>query len=370
MKLESELSARIFFPFALRYRRAGWAEAGSSNVSSFLPFDTSGRTGPGWKMAMFVACAVIGTLIGDGAQAQTYPTKPIRLLVPFAPGGSSDIVSRSFAAEMQKTLGQTVLVESKPGGAGNIAMQEAKGAAPDGYTIILGHVGTLAVNPAMFAKLPYDPVKDFIPITLLAKVPSMLIVHAEKVKAKNLKELVEWAKAHPGELNYGSAGNGSSGHLAMAYLALTAGFTATHVPYKGTGPMMTDMLAGRLDATFTGAPPLMAHVKAGTLRPIAVGTVKRAPAIANVPTIAESGYAGFETSQWYGLLAPAGTPDAIVQKLAQAAAAAGKSAAVVERLSAEAAEPSTSTPKEFADFIAVEAKRWNEVVKKSQIKAD
>ena len=370
MKLESELSARIFFPFALRYRRAGWAEAGSSNVSSFLPFDTSGRTGPGWKMAMLVVCAVIGTLIGGGTQAQTYPTKPIRLLVPFAPGGSSDIVSRSFAAEMQKTLGQTVLVESKPGGAGNIAMQQAKGAAPDGYTIILGHVGTLAVNPAMFAKLPYDPVKDFIPITLLAKVPSMLVVHAEKVKAKNLKELVEWAKAHPGELNYGSAGNGSSGHLAMAYLALTAGFTATHVPYKGTGPMMTDMLAGRLDATFTGAPPLMAHVKAGTLRPIAVGTVKRAPAIANVPTIAESGYAGFETSQWYGLLAPAGTPDAIVQKLAQAAAAAGKSATVVERLSAEAAEPSTSTPKEFADFIAVEAKRWNEVVKKSQIKAD
>ncbi|MEQ1517191.1 MAG: tripartite tricarboxylate transporter substrate-binding protein, partial [Usitatibacteraceae bacterium] len=254
------------------------------------------------------AALAVAALSFSTAQAQTYPNKPIRLLVPFAPGGSSDIVSRSFAAEMGKTLGQTVVVESKPGGAGNIAMQEVKGSAPDGYTIILGHVGTLAVNPAMFAKLPYDPVADFVPITLLAKVPSLLVVNAEKVKAKNLKELVEYAKKNPGALNYGSAGNGSSGHLAMAYVALTAGFTATHVPYKGTGPMMTDLLAGRLDATFTGAPPLMAHVKAGTLRPIAVGTAKRAPAMPDVPTVAAQGYPGFETSQGYGLLAPAGTP--------------------------------------------------------------
>ena len=321
------------------------------------------------KKKLLAVCAIVAAVFSGAAHAQ-YPTKPIRLLVPFAPGGSSDIVSRSFAGEMSKILGQSVVVESKPGGAGNIAMQEAKGSAPDGYTIILGHVGTLAVNPAMFAKLPYDPVKDFVPITLLAKVPSLLVVHSEKMKAKNLKELVEYARNNPGALNYGSAGNGSSGHLAMAYVALTAGFTATHVPYKGTGPMMTDLLAGRLDATFTGAPPLMAHVKAGTLRPIAVGTAKRSPAMPDVPTVAEQGYPGFETSQWYGLLAPAGTPEAIIQKLAQAAAAAGKTPAVADRLSAEAAEPSTSTPKEFADFIKVEAVRWGDVVKKSQIKAD
>ena len=321
------------------------------------------------KNKILTICAVMAALVTGAAHAQ-YPNKPIRLLVPFAPGGSSDIVSRSFAGEMSKILGQTVVVESKPGGAGNIAMQEAKGSAPDGYTIILGHVGTLAVNPAMFAKLPYDPVKDFVPITLLAKVPSLLVVNAEKMKVKNLKELVEYAKKNPGALNYGSAGNGSSGHLAMAYVALTAGFTATHVPYKGTGPMMTDLLAGRLEATFTGAPPLMAHVKAGTLRPIAVGTAKRSPAMPDVPTVAEQGYPGFETSQWYGLMAPAGTPDAIIQKLAQAAADAGKTATVADRLKAEAAEPSTSTPKEFADFIKVEAVRWNDVVKKSGIKAD
>ena len=327
------------------------------------------------KKTILVAGGLIGALfaglaITTTAHAQSYPNKPIRLLVPFAPGGSSDIVSRSFAGEMSKILGQSIVVESKPGGAGNIAMQEAKNSAPDGYTIILGHVGTLAVNPAMFAKLPYDPVKDFMPITLLAKVPSLLVVNAEKMPAKNLKELVEYAKKNPGALNYGSAGNGSSGHLAMAYVALTAGFTATHVPYKGTGPMMTDLLAGRLDATFTGAPPLLAHVKAGTLRPIAVGTAKRSPAMPDVPTVAEQGYAGFETSQWYGLMAPAGTPDAIVLKLAQAAALAGKSPAVADRLSAEAAEPSTSTPAEFAAFIKLEAARWSDVVKKSQIKAD
>ena len=321
------------------------------------------------KKKILTICAVMAALVADAAHAQ-YPNKPIRLLVPFAPGGSSDIVSRSFAGEMSKILGQSVVVESKPGGAGNIAMQEVKGSAPDGYTIILGHVGTLAVNPAMFAKLPYDPVKDFVPITLLAKVPSLLVVNAEKMKVKNLKELVEYAKKNPGALNYGSAGNGSSGHLAMAYVALTAGFTATHVPYKGTGPMMTDLLAGRLEATFTGAPPLMAHVKAGTLRPIAIGTAKRSPAMPDVPTVAEQGYPGFETSQWYGLMAPAGTPDAIIQKLAQVAAEAGKTATVADRLKAEAAEPSTSTPKEFADFIKVEAVRWNDVVKKSGIKAD
>jgi tripartite-type tricarboxylate transporter receptor subunit TctC len=322
------------------------------------------------KIILLAAVLSSALLSASPARAEVYPNKPIRLLVPFAPGGSSDIVSRSFAAEMAKTLGQTVVVESRPGGAGNIAMVEAKNSAPDGYTIILGHVGTLAVNPAMFAKLPYDPVKDFQPVSLLAKVPSLLVVNAEKVKAKNLQELVEYAKKNPGALNYGSAGNGSSGHLAMAYVALTAGFSATHVPYKGTGPMMTDLLAGRLDATFTGAPPLLAHVKAGTLRPIAVGTAKRAPAMADVPTVAEQGYAGFETSQWYGLLAPAGTPEAIVQRLAQAAAAAGKSPAVADRLSAEAAEPSTSTPSEFAAFIKLEAARWSDVVKKSAIKAD
>jgi len=319
-------------------------------------------------VAALVGVISFAAFIGP-ASAQ-YPNKPIRLLVPFAPGGSSEIVSRSFAAEMSKVLGQNVIVENKPGGAGNIAMVEAKGAPPDGYTLILGHIGTLAFNPAMFPKLPYDPVKDFIPVTLLAKVPSLLVVNAEKVSAKTLKEYVALAKSKPGVINYGSAGNGSSGHLAMAYLNQTAGMDTQHVPYKGTGPMLTDLLAGRLDATFTGAPPLMPHVRAGTLRALAIGTAKRSPALPDVATVAEQGYAGFETSQWYGILAPAGTPEAIIKRLVEAAAIAAKSPSLAERLAVEAAEPQVTTPKEFADFIAAEAKRWGPVVKQGNIKAD
>lgn len=314
--------------------------------------------------------ALIGLLFCCTNAWAQYPTKPIRLLVPFASGGSSEIVSRAFAAEMSKTLGQNIIVENKPGGAGNIAMSEAKNAAPDGYTMILGHVGTLAVNPAVFAKLPYDPTKDFIAVTMLAKVPSLLVVNAEKVSAKNVAEFAAMAKAKPGAVNYGSAGNGSSGHLAMAYLNQVAGLETQHVPYKGTGPMLTDLLAGRLEGTFTGAPPLIPHVKAGTLRAIAVGTAKRIPALPDVPTIAEQGYAGFETSQWYGILVPAGTPEAIVKRIAEAAAAAAKTTGVADRLLAEAAEPQTSSPKEFAEFIGVEMKRWGEVVKKANIKPD
>jgi len=320
-----------------------------------------------------LVAALVGAIsiiaIAAPALAQ-YPNKPIRLLVPFAPGGSSEIVSRSFAAEMSKVLGQNIIVENKPGGAGNIAMVEAKGATPDGYTLILGHIGTLAFNPAMFPKLPYDPVKDFIPVTLLAKVPSLLVVNAEKVSAKTLKEYVALAKSKPGVINYGSAGNGSSGHLAMAYLNQTAGTDTQHVPYKGTGPMLTDLLAGRLEATFTGAPPLMPHVKAGTLRALAIGTAKRSPALPDLATVAEQGYAGFETSQWYGILAPAGTPEAIIKRLVEAAAIAAKSPSLAERLAVEAAEPQVTTPKEFADFIAAEAKRWGPVVKQGNIKAD
>jgi tripartite-type tricarboxylate transporter receptor subunit TctC len=299
-----------------------------------------------------------------------FPDKPIRLLVPFAPGGSSEIISRAFAAEMGKTLGQTMIVENKPGGAGNIAMQEASKAAADGYTLILGHVGTLAVNPAMFAKLPYDPVKDFVPITMLASVPSLLVVNAEKVSAKSLKEFVAMAKAMPGTIDYGSAGNASSGHLAMAYLANVASLDMQHVPYKGTGPMMTDLLAGRLSATFTGAPPLLQHVKSGKLRAIAVGTAARSAALPDVPTIAEQGYPGFETSQWYGLLAPAGTPVDVLNKIRDAAAAAAKTPVVAERLAAESALIQTNSTAEFTAYIAKERSRWGEVVKKANIKAD
>ena len=314
--------------------------------------------------AIFVALAFV-----FAAQAQTYPVRPIRFVVPFAPGGSSEIVGRSVAAEMSKILGQQVYVENKPGAAGNIAMAEVAKAEPDGYTLIMGHIGTLAVNPYMFDKLPYDADRDFIAVSLLAIVPSLFVVNAS-VPAKDLKEFVKLAQASPGKLTYGSAGNGSAGHLAFEYLKLEAKIDVLHIPYRGTGPQLTDLLGGRLDASAAGAPPLLPHIKTGKLRAIAVGTPQRIAALPDVPTVAEQGYPGFETSQWYGLMVPAKTPDAIVKRLADAAAQSAKSPAVLELFAQDNAVAVGSTPAEFASYIRKEQARWKEVVDKAHIRAE
>jgi len=305
-----------------------------------------------------------------GVRAQhAWPSKPIRFLVPFAPGGTSEIVARSVAAELTKQLGQSVYVENKPGGAGVVAMQEAAKAPADGHTIILGHVGTLAVNPYMLANQPYDVNKDFVPVTLLAKVPNVFVIHPD-VPAKNFKEFVAYVKAHPGQLSYGSAGNASAGHLAMEYLKLVTGMFITHIPYRGTGPQLTDLLAGRTQASSAGMPALGAHIRAGKLRPIAVGTQQRIAALPDVPTVAEMGYKDFETSQWYGILAPAGTPPDIVKKLQEESFKALKSNAVTERFASDNAVGGGGPAPEFASFITREQKIWKEIVRQAQIKAD
>jgi tripartite-type tricarboxylate transporter receptor subunit TctC len=314
-------------------------------------------------VALFVV-VFLGT-----AKAQPYPSKPIRLVVPFAPGGSSSLVARVMSAEMEKGLGKPFVIENKPGGGGNIAMQEVARADPDGYTLIIGHVGSLAMNPYMYAKLPYDVDRDFAPISLLAIVPAIFVVHAD-VPAKDLREFVALAKAKPGQINYGSAGNGSAGHLAMEYLKQVTGMDLQHVPYKGTGPNVTDLIAGRTQASSAGTPPLMPHVKAGKLRVIAVGTSKRLHSLPDVPTVAEQGYPGFETSQWYGLNAPAGTPEPVIRRLAEEAAKAAKSALVLERFKSDDAEPVGSSPAEYAAFIRKEQERWSKVVRTANIKAD
>ena len=303
------------------------------------------------------------------AQAQTYPNKPIRLVVPFAPGGSSTIVARSVAAEMEKGLGQSIVIENKGGGGGNLAMHDVARSDPDGYTLIIGHVGSFAMTPFMTQNLGYDVNRDFAPVSLLAKVPNIFVVHAD-VPAKNLREFVALAKAKPGELYYGSAGNGSAGHLAMEYLKLVSGMNLQHVPYKGTGPNLVDLVAGRTHATSAGTPPLMPHVKAGKLRVIAVGTPQRLPTLPDIGTVAEQGYPGFEASQWYGLNVPAKTPPAVIKRLADEAAKAAKSPSVVERFKADDAEAIGSTPREYADFIAKEQARWKEVIQKAGVKAD
>jgi tripartite-type tricarboxylate transporter receptor subunit TctC len=313
--------------------------------------------------------ALIALAIAQSTLAQTYPTKPIRLVVPFAPGGSSSIVARSFAAEMEKGLGQPFVIENKGGGGGNVAMNEVAHADADGYTLIIGHVGSLAMTPYMEKNLGYDVNRDFTAVSLLAKVPNIFVVH-ESVPAKNLREFVALAKKEPGKLYYGSAGNGSAGHLAMEYLKLVTGIDIQHVPYKGTGPNLIDLVAGRTQATSAGTPPLMPHVKSGKLRVIAVGTPRRLPSMPEVATVAEQGYPGFETSQWYGLNAPAKTPPAIIKRLAEEAGKAAKAPALIQRFAAEDAEPVGSPPEEYAAYIAREQRRWKEVIERAGVKAD
>ncbi|HEV8311470.1 MAG TPA: tripartite tricarboxylate transporter substrate binding protein [Burkholderiaceae bacterium] len=309
------------------------------------------------------------TLALPAAYSQApWPSRPIRFVVPFAPGGSSEIVARTVANELGKTLGQTLYVENKPGGSGNVAMAEVA-RADDQHTLILGHIGTLAVNPFIYEKLPYDPTKDFRPITLLAKVPSLYVVHPD-LPVKTLQDFVALARSKPGRLNYGSAGNGSAGHLAFEYLKMVANLFIVHVPYRGTGPQLTDLLAGRLDAASVGAPAIMSFIKAGKLRCIATGSKERLPQLPDVPTVAEQGFPGFEMTQWYGLLSPATLPAAHADKLASEAARAVRSTASREKLAGDSAEPIGNTPAQFAQFIAQEQARWKAVIARAKIKPD
>ena len=312
--------------------------------------------------------AVTGSLPLVGRAQASWPSKAIRLVVPFAPGGSSEIVARATATELSKILGQSVYVDNKPGGAGNVAMGEVA-RADDEHTLILGHIGTLAVNPFIFDKLPYDPAKAFTPISLLAKVPSLYVVRAD-LPVKDLKEFIALAKAKPGTLNYGSAGNGSAGHLAFEYLKMVSNTFVLHVPYRGTGPQLTDLIGGRLEAAAVGAPAVLQFIKTGKLRCIATGTAQRLPQLPDVPTVAEQGFPGFEMTQWYGLLAPAAMVKANVDKLAAASARAVKEPAALKLLENEAAIAVGSTPAEFARFIEMERQRWKPVIARAKIKPD
>jgi tripartite-type tricarboxylate transporter receptor subunit TctC len=322
----------------------------------------------------FVTKLALASTIGAAAllrvNAQNaWPARPVRLLVPFAPGGSSDIVARSLAGELSKSLGQQVIVDYKPGGAGNVAMQEVARSEADGYTLILGHIGTLAVNPFMFAKLPYDVERDFAPISLLAKVPSLYLVPITS-PAIDLKAFVAMAKARPGQLNYGSAGNGSAGHLAFEYLKMQAGIFLTHVPYRGTGPQLTDLLGGRLDAASVGAPAVLAQIKAGRLRAIASGSQQRLKQLPDVATVAEQGFKGFEMTQWYGLLAPAAVAPPILKRLSDETAKAMRNPGLVEHLEADTALAVGSSPAQFALFIEQERARWKPVIQRARITAE
>lgn len=318
------------------------------------------------RQALAVPLMTLPTL---GFAQAPWPRQSVRFVVPFAPGGTSEIVARTVANELTKQLGQTVFVDNKGGGAGLPAMTDVAKSTPDGHTIILGHVGSLAVNPIIFPNQPYDVNRDFIPVTLLAKVPNLFVIHPD-VPASNFKEFVAYAKKNPGKLNYGSAGNASAGHLAMEYLKLVTGMFITHIPYRGTGPMLTDLLAGRTQATNVGLPALLPHVKSGKLRAIAVGSPQRVAQLPDVPTVAEMGFKDFETSQWYGILAPAGTPKEVIKKLQEESLKALKSSSVTQRFAEDSAVGGGGPPEEFAAYIAQQQKIWKDIVLRAGIKPD
>jgi tripartite-type tricarboxylate transporter receptor subunit TctC len=317
-------------------------------------------------MAMAAAVVIAG---GVARAAEWVPQKPIRLVVPYGPGGSSDIIARVMASEMSKGLGQQVVVENKPGASGVVAMQDVARSDPDGCTIILGHVGTLAVNPSMLSSIPYDTDKDFVPITLIAKVPVVFVIHSD-VPAKTFKEFIALAKSEPGKLSYGSAGNGSAGHLAFEQLKLVTQTDILHIPYKGTGAQLTDLLGHRTDAASAGLPPFLPHLKSGKLIALAVGSSERLPLIPDVPTVVEEGYPSFESSQWFGFLAPAGTPKEAIDRIQSEAVKALKTSSVSERLKEDASVSVGSTPEEFQAFIIAERTRWGEIVRKANLKAE
>jgi tripartite-type tricarboxylate transporter receptor subunit TctC len=295
--------------------------------------------------------------------------KTLRLIVPFTPGGSTDILARALAPRLVLALGVQVVVDNKPGAGGSLGAAEAARAAPDGNTVLMGHIGTLAVNPAIYPKLAYDPLKSFVPVAYVARVPNVLVVPST-APVRTLKEFIERARANPGKFSFSSGGNGSAAHITFEYLKLKTGLFMLHIPYRGTAPSVTDLLAGQVDATFTGAPAVLPHVRSGRLRALAVSSAQRMASLPEVPTVAESGYAGFEADQWYGVVAPAGTPEAVIARLNVEINKALALPEVAQQLAVEGAVPVPTTPANFGALIAREIPRWAEVVKAGNVRAD
>ena len=323
----------------------------------------------------FVALGVAATVLPGLVAAQaTWPTKPVRFVVPFAPGGTTDILARVLAPELSKVFGQSFVVDNRAGAGGNIGAEVVAKSPADGYTLLMGTVGTHGINQSLYAKLPYDPQKDFAPITLVAGVPNVMVMNTRRAQAlgiNSVADFVKYAKANPGRLNMASSGNGTSIHLAGELFKSRTGVFMTHIPYRGSGPALADLLAGAVDVMFDNLPSAMPHIQAGNLKAFAVTSAVRSAALPDVPTVAEAGnLPGFEASSWFGLLAPAGTPADVVSRLQQESAKALGLPAVKERLLAQGAIPSGNTPPEFAKLINDETVKWAAVVKASGARVD
>ena len=311
---------------------------------------------------------LIATLTSPAARAANWPMHPLRLIVPFPPAGSADILSREIGLQLQQAFGQPVVIDNKAGAGGSIGSTEAARASADGYTLLMGHIGTLAINPSLYPNLAYDPRTSFTPVALVARVPNVLVVNPQ-VPAKDVRELIALAKAKPGALRYASGGNGSAAHLAMEYFKLRAGIEATHVPYRGTSPAVIDVLSGQVEMILTGVPAVQQHIKSGKLRALGVSTRTPVAALPGLPTIAAT-LPDFEAIQWYGIVAPAGTPVGIVERLNAEINRSLATEKLKARLEVEGAEAAPITPAAFGALIASEIARWKPVVERANMKPE
>lgn len=324
-------------------------------------------------VALFGAAALVS--IANRALAQTtWPTKPVKIVVPFAPGGTTDILARAIAPELSKSLGQTFFIENRGGAGGNVGTDIVAKSPADGYTLLMGTVGTHGINKSLYRTLPYDPQKDFAPITLVAGVPNVMVMNVDKARTlgiHNVPDFIKYARAHPGQLNMASSGNGTSIHLAGELFKAMTGTFMVHIPYTGSGPALMGLLSGNVDVMFDNLPSSMAQIKGGKLTAFAVTSSQRSTALPELPTIEEAAkLKGFDASSWFGLLAPAGTPADVILKLQQETAKALNSPAIKEKLLAQGAIPSGNSPQEFAKFIDSEIKKWAPVVKASGARVD
>jgi len=318
------------------------------------------------QLALAVLAAGVVAMVN--AQEPVYPVKPIRFVVGQAPGGATDIIARLVAGKMDQMLGQNIVVENRTGAAGSIGAGFVARSAPDGYTVLVVS-SSYSINPSLYATLPFDPQKDLAPVSLLAEAPFLLVVHPS-LPVRSVKDLIALARTKPGALTYGSGGNGSSGHLAGALFETAAGVKLSHIPYKGAGQALVDVLSGQITLTFASVLSSTPHVKEGRLRALGVTGAKRSNAMPNVPTIAEAGAPGYSTSTWYGLLAPGATPAPVIERLANAANKTVMAPELRERMAGDGAEPVGSTPAAFQQHIASEIAKWRKVVKSAQVKAD